>query len=86
MSASTTNFGPNVAIVPDSVLSERSNLAVLDLRKARVFSRTTTASASSAVLADGEFAITAIGASSAVLAFRSGNTTYLWSSTTADVL
>lgn len=49
-------------------------------------SRVTTASASSAVLADGELAIAGVDADSAVLAFRSGNTTYTWSSTTAGVL
>jgi hypothetical protein len=48
-------------------------------------SRATTASVTSATLADGEFAIDQVSATSAVLVFRSGGTTYEWIADTGAV-
>lgn len=52
----------------------------------RHLSKSTTVSASSVVVRDGEFMITNLAAAAAVIAFRSGNTTYQWSTTTATVV
>lgn len=55
----------------------------------RHLSKSTTASVSSVVVRDGEFMITdvSVGANAAaVIAFRSGVTTYRWSSTTATMV
>ena len=53
-----------------------ASTATVDLQSARLYSRQTTASLTSATLRDGEFAIGAISVSSCILYFRSGNTTY----------
>jgi hypothetical protein len=86
MSRYTTSFSGAVKVEGDGIYSATSAWGVLDLAGARLLSRFTTASAASTILDDGEIMITDVDADSAVLAFRSGATTYRWSSTTATVV
>lgn len=75
------------SVVADSNVSI---LGLADLQSGRtqagLLSYATTASATSVVLPDGAFGIYAVGASAASLVYRSGNTTYIWSSTSAKIL
>lgn len=60
--------------------------STVNLQSARLLSRATTASATSLIIADGEFAIAFQSVSSCRLVYRSGNTTYTWIATTGAVL
>jgi hypothetical protein len=87
MSLHTTNLGPRVAVSASHGYAHGSiDLGTLDLTEAQTLVRSTVSSASSTVLKDGEFAVVSLAASAATLAFRSGNTVYLWSSTTAQAV
>lgn len=59
---------------------------ILDTASGKHKSRQTSASLTSVTLADGEFAVGAVSATSAILYFRSGNTTYRWLANSAAVL
>lgn len=84
MSFNTTELGPRVSVT-NPVLSDPAS-PVLDLSDAALVSAQTSASASSVVLADGELAVTEVSATSAVIAFRSGVTTYQFIADTGSVL
>ena len=66
-----------------------TSTGTLNTQAAKHLSKSTTASVTSLVVANGEFMITDVSTganAAAVLAFRSGNTTYQWSSTTAIIV
>ena len=80
---SSASFGGNVQVGSSTSLAPSINA---DLRGARLLSRATTASATSLILNDGEFAVMFQSVTSARLCFRSGNTTYTWIATTGGLL
>lgn len=67
----------------DGLLTSTSSVS---FQNAKLFSRATSGSASSVLLADGEIAVTNISVSSCVIAFRSGVTTYVFRAEAASVL
>ena len=84
---SASDAGPVHIHVPSTATFEADGR--VNFQAATLLSKATTASVTSLVVGDGELMITdvAVGANAAaVLAFRSGNTTYRWSSTTATIV
>jgi hypothetical protein len=80
MSIRTTNLGPRVSINSvDGGASAGDTLGVLEIG-VPIFligtANNTTADPDTTLLADGQFSITSVSVTSAVLAFRSGNTVY----------
>lgn len=81
LSIMTTGLGPRVSATSAGAPGETE--IVVDLTAARSKLSSTAGAMDSATLTeDGEFALVALGAQSAVLAFRSGNTIYGVSSNT----
>jgi hypothetical protein len=83
LGVSAWSFGGTVNVGSSTSLLPAVNA---DVRGARLLSRATTASATSVILNDGEFAVMFQSATSCRLCFRSGNTTYTWIATTGAVL
>lgn len=63
-----------------------TSTATLNTQAAKTLSKQTTASLTSATLADGEFAVGAVSATSCMIYFRSGVTTYRFLAASAAVL
>ena len=80
---SGASFGGTVIVGSPTSQAPVVNLVA---QGAHFLSRATTASATSLILADGEFAVMFASATSARLCFRSGSTTYTWIATTGAVL
>jgi hypothetical protein len=83
----TMTVGDNsgVSLVVGSAAS-KAPTSTLNVQGARFLSRLTTASATSLILRDGEFAVMFHSGNSCRLCFRSGNSTYTWIATTGGVL
>jgi hypothetical protein len=93
----TTNFGPIVSLqtskadprAPHLYLDSNTTLTAsgtLNTQSGVFLSRATTASLTSATLADGELSIGSVSITSAVLYFRSGVTTYQFAALDSAVL
>jgi len=83
LGVSAWSFGGSVNVGSSTSLLPAVNA---DVRGARLLSRLTTASATSVILNDGEFAVMFHSGNSCRLCFRSGVSTYTFIATTGGVL
>lgn len=81
MSFRTTNYGPRFSINSVNQNVEINTVGAFEIAVPLLLSGTalnTTADPDTTLLADGQLSITSVSVTSAVIAFRSGNTVYTW--------